>query len=354
MATALQFKRTRTVRVGYAGLSPEDRGSMAALMRALAEESDSFEAVENGYHACFVDLQTPNSIALLRSLPRECVVIFAVGPEGPNPPSGYLSVPKPFHLQEIRRTLEQLEARLRGAEQTAAAVRSSSLAATSQQSARPCSDLEDIVLVESGAEDEAVLKFSSLADLSVHLRGNRHSALVCVENFHFVIEVEKGLHYATVKPDALARYRGVKNLSIRLIPSTSVRVGLNLLPRRIEAFLWELGMNAGDGRLLPGIDPQAAFKVNRWPPLTGTKDRSQFFQVSATISRVAAPATAISRMTNVPIAKVNDYLNACWMVGCLECSERVERKSPPPAPAPPLPKAATRSLLSRIRNRLGI
>ena len=324
---------------------PEDQrllldvaGDLTASGRARWLQVDSDSDI------CIVDPQNPKSIRALMGLSHDAIVVYACRDGAEVPKRSGLRVRQPFDPRELRGALAQAESVLSHS--------ASSLAPPQAEANELAESNEDVVLIESEASTDSVVDLTSLGALAAHLHERPRSGLVCVGPMQFVLQVEAGVYYSSARASELHGLRTAGDVPIRVMPTQSVRAGLNLAPRRLEAFLWELGLSAGNGSLLPTIDPDGYFRIRRWPPLTGTRDRSKFFKVSAAISKHPARSAAIARFTRTPLEEVHDYLNACWMVDCLE----VLQEEPQEAVATKRPEApqATRSLLSRIRTRLGL
>jgi hypothetical protein len=340
--------RARPVRIACSGLLAEDARAFADLVNESSGiSSGRWKLVDSELDVCVVDPGNRNAIPILRELPVGAVVVFAYATGAGAPPPAYLSVARPFRYTRVVTVLRQAEERLHRLWAAEAQAQQERDAAGTP----PDSGLESTIIIES--DDAAVVQVDSLAELARHLNAYSASGLVCVESLQFALDEAAGLYYSTSKASDLSRFRARLNLSIRILPSRCVRVGANLAPRRLDAFLWELGLSAGNGRLLPEIDQDSSFQISRWPPLTGTQDRSLFFQVSAAIARAPTRPQEISRLTGTPLEKVYDFLNACWLVDCLDIKP-AEGAMHGHTVAETEPKLASVSLFGLVRSRLGM
>jgi hypothetical protein len=121
-------------------------------------------------------------------------------------------------------------------------------------------------------------------------------------------------------PD-LKAFQDRPDLTIRVSERRSPIDSSQGIPRRLDDFLWHLGLHAGSGSLLPWLDEREAFRIKRWPPLFSNDSRNQAFRVAALLCRGAKKTDDIAKTTGMPLAALADFLNACSLVDCLEAAD---------------------------------
>ena len=104
---------------------------------------------------------------------------------------------------------------------------------------------------------------------------------------------------------------------------------------------WLGGLLAGKGELVPGMDPEARYQLNKWPQTE--REYPRHFRIATQMMKGPATLAEIAEASGVPVADVTDFVNANLATGFAE--PVVE--APPPAEEP----AKQRGLLGRLRNR---
>ncbi len=106
--------------------------------------------------------------------------------------------------------------------------------------------------------------------------------------------------------------------------------------------LWFCTLGASSGQLLPGLDPNARYKLNRWPQIE--REFPKHFRIATVMMKQLATLAGIAEAANAPLADVIDFVNAYHVVGYVE--------NDMPKPAENMPEAKG-GMLSRLRNPFG-
>ena len=117
--------------------------------------------------------------------------------------------------------------------------------------------------------------------------------------------------------------------------------------------LWQTGLLAGQGNLLPWLSGDSTYKLRRWPDASLLASRPAFVRLSAHFARSKEWVTpaSVAQTTSAKVGDVADYINACSLCGYLIAGERVIAAPPPAAPVVSEEK---KSLFGRIRATLGL
>jgi len=117
--------------------------------------------------------------------------------------------------------------------------------------------------------------------------------------------------------------------------------------------LWQAGLLAGQGNLLPWLSGDCTYKLRRWPDASLLASRPAFVRLSAHFARSKEWVTpaSVAQTTSAKVGDVVDFINACSLCGYLIVGERVIA-TPPPAPV--ITSEEKKSLFGRIRATLGL
>ena len=99
---------------------------------------------------------------------------------------------------------------------------------------------------------------------------------------------------------------------------------------------------AGNGTLLPGLDPQDRFQLLKWPQTE--REYPRHFRIATQMMKGPATVADIAQGSGVPEADVTDFVNANLATGF----------ATPVVEAPPQPEEPAKprgGLLGRLRNR---
>lgn len=105
---------------------------------------------------------------------------------------------------------------------------------------------------------------------------------------------------------------------------------------------WLGGLLAGGGALLPGLDPDGRYQLNKWPQTE--REYPRHFRIATQMMKGPATPSEIAAACGVPVADVADFINANIATGFAEPT--------PDTPAAPTEALRSRGgLLGRLRNR---
>lgn len=101
--------------------------------------------------------------------------------------------------------------------------------------------------------------------------------------------------------------------------------------------LWLCGLYAGRGLLMPDFNPNARYKLSKWPQTE--REYPKHFRIATVMMKGAAPLTDISDQSGASLGEVIDYVNAGLLTGVVLADG---------APASEISIARAASLLARI------
>ncbi len=140
--------------------------------------------------------------------------------------------------------------------------------------------------------------------------------LVTIEGSEFALRYEQDLYFSAIPVSELTRKlisRPDAAVSIEPIGLMSPKPGWRSRP--LADFLWQFGILAGGGRLLPWLSSAAVYRLAEEP-------RSEFApryeHLLCTIRSEGRSPLMISQETDASLPEVYDLLNACSLSGCLK------------------------------------
>src|SRR5690606_3886935 len=109
----------------------------------------------------------------------------------------------------------------------------------------------------------------------------------------------------------------------------------------LARLVWLGALVSGQGRLLPGHDPQARYQLNRWPQTE--REFPRHFRIATAMMKGPATLDEIAATSGIAVEEITDFVNASLATGVAEAVAE-----PPPEPAAP---ARGGGLLGRLRGR---
>lgn len=330
------------------GLSEEDARAFTDILNLSRlggwrlVDSDRFDAA-------VVDSRSPKAQNLLRTRPVGAVVVMAIEPGSAASPG---TVPLELPIREdsvwsaLRRVRELLHRRL-------------FLLRRDSEPIRPARSAP----AEADDSLDTVAEFDRLDGLASHLRvwsaeGERAETKLCwLEGAPFLLLPKEKVWHGVRDSSIFRGLRGRGDLEVRVFSGELAAAHRAGPPRRLGDFLWHLGLHAGAGELLPGIDSEAELRLKRWPPMLGSENRTFYFRIGALLSKQPLSPTKLRDILGYEGSAVNDFINACFVTNCIElhhpkAASKVPSQIPPTQPvATAAPEAL--SLFGRIRRRLG-
>ncbi|MGY1459195.1 hypothetical protein ACW5F0_11220 [Luteimonas sp. A534] len=113
-------------------------------------------------------------------------------------------------------------------------------------------------------------------------------------------------------------------------------------PQPLTRLRWLGGLLAGNGTLLPGLDPQEHFQLLKWPQTE--REYPRHFRIATQMMKGPATVAEIAQASGVPEPDVTDFVNANLATGF--ATPAVE--TPPQAEESAKPRGG---LLGRLRSR---
>lgn len=84
----------------------------------------------------------------------------------------------------------------------------------------------------------------------------------------------------------------------------------------LSRLLWFGGLLAGEGRLLPGVDPEGRFVLGKWPQTE--REYPRHFRIATAMMKGPQTVAEIAAASGVPAADVIDFINANLTTGFAE------------------------------------
>lgn len=109
----------------------------------------------------------------------------------------------------------------------------------------------------------------------------------------------------------------------------------------LSRLLWLGGLVAGQGKLLPGLDPDGRYQLTKWPQTE--REYPRHFRISTAMMKGPATLAEIAAASGVPVEDVADFVNANLSTGFAEFV-------PEPSPEPAEP-ARPAGLFGRLRGK---
>ncbi|MGJ4803903.1 hypothetical protein [Luteimonas sp. SDU82] len=109
----------------------------------------------------------------------------------------------------------------------------------------------------------------------------------------------------------------------------------------LSRLLWLGALASGQGQLLPGHDPEAKYRLNRWPQTE--REFPRHFRIATAMMKAPSTLAEVAAASGIALGEIVDFVNANLATGVAEAV--VE--------APPEPAAQPRAggLLGRLRGR---
>jgi hypothetical protein len=197
----------------------------------------------------------------------------------------------------------------------------------------------------------------NLQDLAVDYRfslARLQSLTIHIEGQQFHLAPQLYLFKSVHTPDGIRSYRGESLIDIEVVDTSSTEGAFQKAegtPQRLDLLLWQIGFNAGAGRLIPWLTEARAYRLMRWPPVVRKDNDSSLVKLGTLMARRTLHPSELVRATGLREDAILDFLNGCSLIGCLEGFN--------PSEIPPPQVAKSRNpnhapLLSRIRMRLGL
>lgn len=117
----------------------------------------------------------------------------------------------------------------------------------------------------------------------------------------------------------------------------------------LDGLLWEMGINAFDGRPAFWLSPDDRYRLTRWPNLTQHSHSLSHVRMIAVLGNAYASAAELATFADVDVAEAQRMINALSLMRILVRSAAV----PAATMAPQTSETKRQSLFARLRERLG-
>jgi hypothetical protein len=199
----------------------------------------------------------------------------------------------------------------------------------------------------------------ALRDLAARYRfelARLNTASIIIDGQIIHLFPQKYLYVSDHSAAELQTLRGASRANIQVIADGSdaaqaTAAAASQTPRRLDEFLWHLGLNAGAGQLLPWLYSDRVYRLTRWPSVVRRNNDPSQVKLATLMARRALSASELCHATGTDYESVADILNGCSVSGCLEGFTQAEA---PKAVAPSAKNHGISSLLGRIRLKLGL
>lgn len=93
-------------------------------------------------------------------------------------------------------------------------------------------------------------------------------------------------------------------------------------PQPLARLLWFCALQAGQGRLMPGFDPSARYRLLKWPQTE--REFPKHFRIATAMMKGPATLAEVSASCNVTLEEVADFVNANLATGYAEPDREAE------------------------------
>ncbi|MBK8183987.1 MAG: hypothetical protein IPK63_14385 [Candidatus Competibacteraceae bacterium] len=330
----LSLNNVLTLKV-FLGLTKNDEVAIweytenPAIAAALLVDADS----EDG------KLQLKEWIAKGKS---QVLIAFSQGAEGL--PENVLMLPRPLRLAELITVLKQAAKRFLGSsspqeeQKSTTVVQSGGVSEKTGDISAPTSPkIRRVFEVLCGNRDKVLKVFGGAAQPVVFDISRRR---YYPSNDAGQIEIENLLTSA-------ARRTHIEEININQLAKETQ----NLKGQELDVPLWAAALAASSGQLFDGLFRDEFFRLNRWPDLKKLGQNPLHLKLTALL-RHGGTIDHFADIIKVPTGDIINFINACYALNYLDHQTKpaVQNK----VPLPEQINANKRSLLSRIRSRLGI
>ncbi|MFT3898229.1 MAG: hypothetical protein QM719_11145 [Thermomonas sp.] len=147
---------------------------------------------------------------------------------------------------------------------------------------------------------------------------------------------------AALKPLADAISGTVERKEFTMVPASEWPAQAKAAgePQPLARLQWFAGLVAGHGSLLAGYDPQAKYRLTKWPQTE--REFPKHFRIATVMMKAPATLAEIAEGSGVGIEEIADFVNANLATGYAEAW-----REPEPSPEPQKPGG----LFGRLRGR---
>lgn len=145
---------------------------------------------------------------------------------------------------------------------------------------------------------------------------------------------------ATLKPLAAHVTSNANATDFTTLSDWTQRAAAFGVAQPLSRLLWFGGLMSGQGRLLPGFDPEARYLMLKWPQTE--REYPRHFRIATVMMKGPATLAEIAEGSGVSLADVNDFVNANLATGFADVERLPEPEAEPRKPT---------GLFGRLRGR---
>lgn len=141
------------------------------------------------------------------------------------------------------------------------------------------------------------------------------------------LDIEKGIYYSRNSLEQLNPYL-INSVSLSIIQCSTSDINAyiaseNLKACELKSLIWYVVMQTSTGRTLKNHATTDIIALKSWPDLKMYRC-IDYAKVITFMRNNAAPLDFIALETGMPMEKMNDFYNACYLAGLIEIRDKVE------------------------------
>lgn len=141
------------------------------------------------------------------------------------------------------------------------------------------------------------------------------------------IDTIKNIYYSKNALEQLAPYlAGSEKLNIKPTSKAEIENLIateSLKPCSLKDLIWYIVIKTSSGRLIKGHSTADVVALKSWPDLRLFKCLD-YAKVATFMKNNAAPLETIAAQTEMPLAELNNFYNACYLMGLIETRNQIE------------------------------
>jgi hypothetical protein len=174
--------------------------------------------------------------------------------------------------------------------------------------------------------------FDAQDGLLGHLLATEHERfIICLNepvNYpSLYIDVEINAYYSQNNLEQLNPYLlESENLNIKLCSKIEIEYFItfeHLKPKPLKDLIWYIAIKTSAGKVIKGHANTDIVTLKSWPDLRLFKC-VDYAKIATFMKNNAAPLEMIAEYTDIPLAEVNNFYNACYLMGLIEKRNQIE------------------------------
>jgi hypothetical protein len=141
------------------------------------------------------------------------------------------------------------------------------------------------------------------------------------------IDTDKNVYYSKQPLEQLDIYL-VNSDTVNITPASKIEIKNivtleSLKPLPLKNLIWYIVMKTSAGRPLKGHAASTIVTLKSWPDLRLFKCLD-YAKVATFMKNNSAPLKIIAEQTTTPLAELNNFYNACYLIGLIESKNQIE------------------------------